>query len=213
MITLSVGVSGSGKTHGVKSSVFLAARSHPIIVLDRMAEWNEVPRDLSKRTRGVVGLHEAKEAVRAGYRLVIVRDSRSDVAEQFDRVCKWAAKYPGLAGVACPEAHRACPNHGPLRPNVEIAVTQWRHHKIALWVDTQRLSLLSRTVTEQATLLKLYAIIGDRDISVIEATWGKQCAAAVRECAFRYSRGEPGWHVALGLNRAPPFKVARDRFA
>jgi hypothetical protein len=204
-------VSGSGKTHGVKSSVFRAARSHPIIVLDRMAEWDSVPVDLARRTRGVVGLREAREAVRSGARLVIVRDSRSDIEELFARACKWAIKYPGLAGVACPEAHRACPNAKPLRPDVEIAVTQWRHHKVALWVDTQRLPLLSRTVTEQATLLKLYAIVGDRDLSVVRSTWGSQCEAAVRECANRYARGEPGWHVALGLNRAPPFKLARDR--
>lgn len=211
MITLSVGVSGSGKTHGVRAAVFRAARSHPVIVIDRMAEWDKVPVDLARRTRGVVGLREAREAIRGGMRLAIVRDSRSDVAELFDRACRWAIKYPGLAGVACPEVHRACPNAAPLTANAEIAVTQWRHHKVALWLDTQRLPLLSRTVTEQATLLKLYAIVGDRDLSVVRSTWGHLCEAAVRECANRYARGEPGWHVALGLNRAPPFKLARDR--
>lgn len=211
MIDLSVGVSGSGKTHGRKARVFRAARTCPIIVLDRMAEWDKVPVDLARRTRGAVGLREAFELVKHGARLVIVRDSRSDIEEQFDRACRWAIKYPGLAGVCCPEAHRACPNHKPLRANVEIAATQWRHHKVALWLDTQRLPLLSRTITEQATQLNLYAIVGDRDLSVVRSTWGNQCEAAVRECANRYARGEPGWHVSLGLNRAPPFKLVRDR--
>lgn len=211
MITLSVGVSGSGKTYGVRAAVFRAARTHPVIVIDRMAEWENVPVDLARRTKGVIGLREAREAVKAGYRLVIVRDSRSDVAQLFDRACRWAIRYPGLAGVACPEAHRACPNGTPLPADVEIAVTQWRHHKVALWLDTQRVPLLSRTVTEQATLLNLYAIVGDRDLSVVRSTWGNQCEAAVRECANRYARGERGWHVALGLNRAPPFKLVRDR--
>lgn len=211
MIVLSVGVSGSGKTYGMRRGIFRAARRMPIAVIDRMREWNEVPADLVRVTRGARSVEEAREWFKNGMRLVIVRDDRTDVANQLDAACKWAIRYPGEAGVACPEAHRACPLNKPLPHYVEIALTQWRHHRVWLWLDTQRMPLLSKTATEQATVLKLYTIVGVRDLSVIEQTYGPDCRASVEACAAKLREGQPGWHVALGHVRVKPFPLTRDQ--
>lgn len=212
MIVLSVGVSGSGKTYGMRRAIFRAARRMPVIVIDRMREWNEVPAELSKHTQGVRTVREARHVLNGGRppRLVIVRDDKTDVADQLDDACKWAIRYAGEAGVACPEAHRACPLNKPLPHYVEIALTQWRHHRVWLWLDTQRMPLLSKTATEQATVLNLYTIVGVRDLSVIEQTYGRDCRARVEECAAKLRAGQPGWHVQLGHVRVPPFHVTRD---
>jgi len=208
-LRLSIGVSGSGKTYGMRSTVFRNARAFPIIVLDQMAEWHSAPTGI--RAVGVSSVREAIDAIKKHeVSLAIVRGP-GDVAEMFDRACRWAAKGSGVRGVACSEAHIPIPNGKPLADHVKVAVTQWRHKRLALFLDTQRLALLSRTVTEQATLLKLYAIVGDNDLSVVRATWGKELLESLRVVAARYAAGAPGWHVRLGINRAPPYRVERDR--
>lgn len=210
-IHLSVGVSGAGKTYGVRQAIYAAARTMPIIVIDRMREWTSVPADLAPYTRGVHSVREAKEALREGSstRLAIVAVT-GDLVESVEAACAWARDRVGPAGVAIPEAHRSAPNGAPLPPALEDCATAWRHHRVGLWLDTQRLPLLSRTLTEQATMIRLYAIIGDRDLSIIRSTWGRELCDAVQQCAARYADGEPGWHVALGLKRAPPYVLARD---
>jgi hypothetical protein len=200
-IRLAVGVSGAGKTYSIRADVYRAARECPVMVIDRMKEW----------TRGDAGVRSVADGARAvadGARLVIVRPQ--DVVQATEEACRWARDYSGLAGVAVPEAHRALPNGGRLAPAVEDCVTAWRHHRVALWLDTQRLSLLNRTVTEQARELRLFAIVGDLDLRAVSELGGRELVAAVRACAQRLADGEPGWHVQLGLVRVPPYRVVRE---
>lgn len=208
-VKLSVGVSGSGKTYGIRRSVYNAVRAGvPVMVIDQVAEWSEVPSDIA--AAGVYSVRDARASLQSGARLVIVRPPSGALGREAEAACAWAAEGGELRGIALPEAHRIAPVSSPLPPWLDTCTTRWRHHRVILWADTQRLSLLSRTITEQATELRLYAIVGDRDLSVLRATWGRELEAAVQECAARYARGEPGWHVRLGLVRAPPWSLHRD---
>lgn len=201
-IRLSIGVSGAGKTYGVTRDVYRAAQAGtPVLVIDRMHEW----------TRGDAGartIADAAKHVERGARLVIVRPA--DVVAASEDACAWARDFDGVAGVAIPEAHRACPNAGRLSPAIDDVATAWRHHRVALWLDTQRIALLNRTLTEQARVIRLYAIVGDLDTRVVSELGGRELAAAVRACAEKLAAGEPGWHVALGLVRTPPYHVVRE---
>lgn len=199
-IRLAVGVSGAGKTHAIRADVYAAAKIHPVMVLDRMHEW----------TRGDAGARtvaEGAKAVQKGARLVIVRPS--DIVSAAEDACAWARDYSGMAGVAIPEAHRAAPNQKPLPTALEDVACAWRHHRVALWLDTQRLALINRTLTEQARETRLFAIVGDLDLRAVSELGGKELVGAVRLCAERLARGEPGYHVRLGLVRLPPFVPVR----
>lgn len=173
-----------------------------------MREWGTVPPAFAKVTRGATSVKDAAKHVESGARLVVVRTS-DDVAASVD-ACAWARDTPRVVGVAIPEAHRCAPNAGALPRAIEDCATAWRHYKVALWLDTQRLPLLNRTLTEQARELRLYAITGELDFARVRELGGRQLEAAVRECAARYAKGEPGWHVRLGLVRMPPFDLRRE---
>ena len=201
-IRVAVGVSGSGKTHAVRHDVYTAASAHgmPIVVLDRMREWSRG--DAHART-----MTEARRHFEAGARLVLLRCE--DVAAATVEACAWARDWPGRAGVAIPEAHRACPVHARLAPPVEDVVCAWRHYDVALWLDTQRFALMSRTVTEQARLVRLFATTGALDLRGISDLGGRELVQAVRLCGERLARGEQGWHVPLGVSRLPPYVPVR----
>lgn len=205
-INLAVGVSGSGKTHWVKNDVWRDTSSGmPVIVIDRMREWRSAPPGCK-----AAGARTVKDAIRnieKGARLSVV-ETRSVEADA-EAACAWARDYPGLAGVALPEAHRIAPNGHPLTPAVEDVATAWRHHKVKLWLDTQRLALLSKTLTEQAGTIKVFSIFGQRDLAVIKEWGGKQLEAAVAENARQLAEGNPGYCVTLGAVRVPPFKSER----
>jgi hypothetical protein len=200
-IRLSIGVSGAGKTHGIREDVYRAARAGlPVLVIDRMCEWE----------RGDAGARDVATAARhveSGARLVVVRPS--DAVAAAEEACAWARDYPGAAGVAIPEAHRVAPSSSKLPEALEDVACAWRHHRVALWVDTQRIALLSRTITEQARSIRLYAIVGDLDSRVVAELGGRELADCVHACAAKLADGEPGWHVELGLVRVPPYQVRR----
>jgi hypothetical protein len=219
-IHLAVGVSGAGKTYGVRAAVYAAARSMQLIVIDRMAEWRSVPGWLEGRVAGVSTVKEAVAALHGrsrwgtGIRVAIVRGTTGDIAEALEEACAWAVASKAPRGVVCSEAHRAAPNtgNGKMSPSLDACVTAWRHHRVALWLDTQRLSRLNRTITEQASEdLKLYTITGDLDLASVRKTWGKELVAALAVCAQRFAAGQKGWHVKLGPVRLPPFKPVRDK--
>ncbi|MCH8198541.1 MAG: hypothetical protein IIA54_00525 [Chloroflexi bacterium] len=226
-IRLAVGVSGAGKTHGLRAQVYRAVRSGmPVIVLDRMHEWNEVPGDLVPVTCVVPDVAQALEYIPQGARLCVVRPS--DVLTEALSACEWARDYQGVAGVACSEAHRIAPNTSATLPGpLEDVALAWRHHRVALWLDTQRISLLSRTLTEQARELRIYAVGGDRDLARLREVGGKQLEDAAKECARRLvglgeydDQGnqrtaplppEPGWHVLIRVTPLPPYHLERER--
>jgi hypothetical protein len=200
-IRVAIGVSGAGKTHGIRREVYSAAAHYPVIVLDRMHEWD-------RGDAGCTTVADAAKVIQAGARLVIVRPA--DVVSAAEAACLWARDYPGQAGVAIPEAHRPLPNGARLSPGAEDVACAWRHYKVSLWLDTQRFALLNRTITEQAREIKLYAVAGELDTRLVAELGGRELALLVRESAARLSKGEPGWHVALGLVRVPPYRLSRD---
>lgn len=200
-IRVSVGMSGAGKTHGIKREVLEAARVHPVLVIDRMAEWEE----------GDAGAYDVPTAVaeiEKGAKLVIVRPTDIDAATE--AACRWAKRHRHeLTGLVFPEAQRAWPNGRISSHDAEDVITQFRHWRVAAWFDTQRIALLNRTVTEQAGDLRLYAIAGNLDLRVVDELGGSELVEAVRVCTRKLVDGEPGWHVRLGPLRVPPFRVSR----
>lgn len=171
------------------------------MVIDRMAEWD-------RGDAGARSVEQAAKLIDGGARLVIVRTS--DAVRSAVEACGWARDHRELAGVAIPEAHRVAPNSGRLPTEIEDAACAWRHHRVSLWLDTQRIALLSRTLTEQARLIRIYAVVGELDLRTIAELGGRELGEAVRMCAARLHRGEPGWHVALGLVRTPPYALERE---
>ena len=211
-ISLSVGVSGSGKTFGIKQQVYRAVMSGMfVVVIDRLHEWRVVPRAIADRTAVFDCVREAiVKKPDSGGNLALVRSR--DMELDAETVCQWAMRA-GNAGVAISEAHRVLPNRAVLpRGALGDVLTSGRHRNIRLWLDTQRLALLSKTATEQAANVRVYTIVGDRDKSVLKTTWGTALLAAVEECGAKLARGEAGWHVRLGPSRLGPYRPTRKVF-
>lgn len=191
-IHLHIGTSGSGKTFDLKKEVERDATEIPIIVLDQMSEWTSAPRGIF--VRGVTSVEEAiaifkKQGARAKG-IVIVRGMGARVGEAWDRACDWARRTPQHRGVACSEVHIPCPSGKDLLPNVLVAATQYRHKNITIYVDTQRLALMDTTLRDQAdTDVKIFSVVGARDIDVIRGAWGRTVEENVRECARRFIAG------------------------
>lgn len=188
------------------------------MVLDLMKEWGSVPRNLSQVTGSAYSVDDASKMVSEGAKLVIVRPAES-IEVATEQACVWARDLPKgqgggeenrLCGVACPEAHNAMPNKGRLPLAVRDIITAWRHHHVAMWADTQRISLLSTHVVELSYVLKVFAQIGRNDKRILEAIGDKELVEAVKQCAVNLENGEPGWHVKLGPSRLGPYTVVRD---
>ena len=200
-IRLAVGVSGSGKTYGLTQDAKESARlGMPIIVLDRMREW-------TVGHAGTTTVEKAAQYVEKGARLVIVR--APDFYAAVEEALAWARDYKGVAGVVVPEAHGAFPNSARLQGAAEDVATAWRHHKVALWCDTQRLSLINRTITEQADELRIYTVRGELDMRVVKEIGGKELVTVVQQCADKMRQGEKGWHVCLDQSRLGPYTATR----
>lgn len=208
MIVVAVGVSGAGKTHGIRQSVYAHVRAGgAVTVVDRMREWSHVPSDLADAAAIVPDVATATQAHAAGRRLAIVQSS-TDVVVTATHACELALQSRGA--VAIPEAHRVIPSGGRVPAPIEDVLTAWRHYGVTLWADTQRIALLSRLATEQARELRIYATVGDRDHAVLRELGGRELSDAAHEAARRLASGEPGWHIRLGLIRVPPYQLHRD---
>jgi len=209
-IRIAVGVSGAGKTIGLRAQVYRAvAGGMPVMGMDRMHEMTEVPENIAPLTTLVATVAEGAQYIAQGARFVIVRPA--DVISESMAACAWARDYPGVAGVAISEAHRVAPNTGsPLPRDLEDVALAWRHHRVALWLDTQRLSLLSRTLTEQARELRVYAVGGERDLQRLREMGGNGLEDAAKEAARRLVAGEAGWHVAVRVTALPPYLLERE---
>lgn len=214
-LRLSVGVSRSGKTHGVRQQVYRSVRAGvPVLVLDRLAEWSTLPPDIARLAVGVSpegGLGLATAWLREGARLVILRSR--DVRADAIGAARWAAEGGPSAhrGVAIPEVHRAAPNDGSRLPEaIEDAALAWAHHGVSLWCDTQRLSKLHRDLTEQMRELRVHAVGGERDLARLRELGGRELEEAARECARRLVAGEPGWYVRIATVAVPPYSLHRE---
>jgi hypothetical protein len=214
-LSVSVGISGAGKTHGVKDSVMAAVPHHPVIVIDRMKEWNEIPPNRVEIGHLTVGISsglfkDALPHISAGKRLIILRPNTGQIEKAVEDACQWARDVKYLAGIAIPEAHNVAPTHGRLRDGLGDVVSTWRHCRVRAWFDTQRIALLNRQITENAREVRIYATTGDRDLTTVRSLGGRELEAAVIQCTRRLSEGEAGWHVNLGLVRVSPFIPVRE---
>lgn len=211
-LRVSVGVSGAGKTHGVRASVLASSLVHPVVVIDRMKEWQTVPPTHAHLVQGVPSgkMADALPYIAAGKRLIILRPASHEVEQAAEDACAWARDAPYVAGVAIPEAHNVAPTHGRLSSALGDVVSTWRHCRVAAWFDTQRVALLNRQITENARELRIYALAGDRDLATVRSIGGRELESAVLQCTAKLAAGEPGWHVKLGLVRVPPFRIERE---
>ncbi len=213
-LRLAVGVSRSGKTHGVRQQVYRAVRAGvPTIVLDRMLEWTQLPADVTRVAVGVsaeTGVGLAAEWLAEGARLAIVRTR--DVERDGLLACEWAiADRAEHRAVVVPEVHRLAPNNGaPLSQALEDCALAWAHHGVSLYADTQRLSLCHRTLTEQMRELRVHAVGGDVDLARLRELGGRELSDAAQECARRLVAGEPGWHVSIRTVALPPYELRRE---
>lgn len=219
---VAVGISGAGKTHSVKRGVWIAAaEGMPVIVLDRMYEWTQFPQALARfvQLRHSHDVDGIKKALDDGARIVVVRDDPArhvepaHVAMQMCDLIKKRSRSEnrGPHGIAIPEAHVIAPRHridGPVR---EVA-TAWRHFRVGAWFDTQRIAALNAAITENARDLRIFATVGELDHQRFReiARGSAELSACALDAADRMERGEPGWHVKLGLSRKPPYELVRD---
>lgn len=214
-IRVHVGLPGSGKTYAIKRELFQHLRAgNPAIVVDRMREWANVPPDIAPIAGICSTVEEAKEALERGARLAVVQPPLNEGETAVEQAAQWAVEFPGLAGLAIPEAHRAIPKRGA-GYWVGMATTEWRHHNVAMWCDTQRFSLLNTDLVEIARTpphgaLRLFAIAGKNDLKAVRELGDEELVDAVVECARRYDEGEPGWHVRLGIVARPPYRLVRE---
>lgn len=206
MITVHIGLSGAGKTYALKGEVHrhVARTLQKTIVIDQMFEWSTVPAFLHDRAACVATWDDAMKAVRDCL-LVVVRTSDKP-APLIESACEWALDSRG--GVAAPEIQMAAPP-GNLSPAIRKMSCAWRHYGASFWADTQRVSLVNRTVIDLAQCVRVFAVAGDRDHAVLRDLGGRELSDAAYDAATKMSEGEPGWHVRLGIVRRGPYELTR----
>lgn len=209
-LTTHGGLSGAGKTHLITEEIFSFVRhGFCAITIDRMNEVDHVPDDMVPFTAAASTVDELiKYGLGSSILYGVVKPSMANVEDETDRACQWAMADPILRGVAIPEGHRAIPKNGQMvMTHVASIITEWRHHNVALWIDTQRFAKLNTDVVELSKTVRLFAMSGRLDLASCIDLGGRELAEAVKICADYLDRGERGWHVNLGFRRSPPFQI------
>lgn len=212
-----IGIPGAGKTTLLRQQVHEAAREFPVFVLDLAEDWNEVPRSIGWRPAR--SWSQAKSALDGGARLVICRPPHDKIEETAVAAANWALSTPGPKGIAIPEGHNVFPNVQGGPAPLQLLLTKWRHIDLTLWVDTQRIVLLSTTLRGCARELRIFAQCERADLDEVRRIGDDELVSQVQEAARRMDdrdRGgdeDPGWHVVLGLVRRPPFELVQAPLA
>lgn len=219
-----IGKSGSGKSHANQVSVVEhVTDGRPVGYLDRLHELQEPPPGVSSSKCVVLDSVDDLESAReAGFLLLIV-PGPADIAS-VEKACMWAQRCEG--GVALPEAHRVYPNNGreltKVSPAFEACLSAWRHHRVAVWLDSQRISKLHTDVTELATDLRVFATSGRNEKKALRELGDDDdgdIVALVTEAERRRVKGKRlkdagdptwaenvGWHVHV---TEPPYELRR----
>lgn len=201
-----IGLSGSGKSYAQEQDTFLALAKYQRQVLrfDVVKECSDKP--IGVKTKIYYDLEKAIEDLSNGtIQYAIVRGALN--TSRVERAAEWAVASRGIVAVS--EAHRAFPTSmHELPTSLDALVTAWRHHDCGLYWDSQRIARVSRTVTEQTANLHVFATIGDADLKRLRE-YGKGLEEKAIEAAALMDKGEPGYHVALGMNRVPPYELVR----
>ncbi len=210
-VRIHVGLPGAGKTHTMLFELeAFTIGGVPVIVFDRNREIKAWPGPSeildSKKFRDL-------RALKAGI-LYIVYDELNETLMNYRHAIRLAKHYrdelvkkrPEItlaAGIAVPEAHLLLPKAGG---NLEIvsATTLWRHRKLALWFDTQRLALLNTTAVEvargpNAGGLRLFPMGGHNDLKLVKAMGGKPLMEMMYAVNKGYSKGVKGVYIDCAL--------------
>ncbi len=212
-----IGIPGAGKTTLLRAQVHDAAKEFPVVVLDLAEDWDAVPRSIAWRPARTWSA--AKFALDGGARLVIIRPAHDKVEETAIAAASWALSTPGPKGIAIPEGHNVFPNTTGLPGPLQLLLTKWRHASVTLWVDTQRIVLLSTTLRGCTTELRIFAQCERADLDEVRRIGGDELVTEVQEAARRMDDVEhggdedPGWHVVLGRVRRPPFVLVQAPLA
>lgn len=215
-LRVSAGLSGAGKSHSNQVGILTHVRQGiQCVVVDRLREWENAPPDILEVSGIAKSFDVLRQALEAGeIGLGILQPDFAQLEAETDAVCEWAgADISVLRGVGLPEAHRALPKSWQSIPeNIKNVVTEWRHHNVAMWLDTQRFAMLNADVVELAREVRLFAMHGNNDFKALKAMAGgsgNELIAAVQQCAERLDADDPGWHVHLRARRTGPYEITK----
>jgi hypothetical protein len=215
-LTVHAGLSGSGKTHAIKQEVWEALNTMPVIVIDRMREWDFAPAGVQAIGGGTEEVLDVLSDIADNDtdlrgRLAVIRPDFGEGGSALEQTCRWAIDTPGPVGIAIPEAHRAFDKRFTSKtwPATSAIITEWRHHRVKLWADTQRFSLLNTDVVELSRSMRLFAMNGRNDLAAVRDIGGDDLVEAIGQCADKLAASEPGWHVSLDVSRRGPYEIER----
>lgn len=213
------GMPGSGKSWLARHDALASGR--PMLVIDTTVkdDWCNrrtkfVPPDVrawlrANRANQMAIVNDVsgwREQKKKGTRLIVVQASDGDVKAE---ILEKAVKQEGLA-VVVHEIHTL--NHRGLLA-VDYVATEWRHHDLRAFLDTQRPARINTTVKELATQTHVFTLAGPRDRAACAEMVTPDDVQAferahVAVCAL-HSRGVRGAHIALDETRAGPFVPVR----
>lgn len=214
------GMPGSGKSWLARHDALASGRR--IVVIDTTCknDWinrrtRYIPPDVSawlradrKRSMAVVADFSAYRVEwKKGIPLIVVQASSDDEKAQ---ILAHAVKQEGIA-IVVHETHTL--SHEAMM-HIDYVATQWRHHEIAAFLDSQRPARIPTTVKELATQTHVFTLVGPNDRAACEDIVTGDVAAFARAhaqvCAL-HSRGVRGVHIALDETRAGPYTVRQVR--
>lgn len=219
------GLPGSGKTHGLRQSVFRAVEhGTTVIVFARMPQdWAQIPRHWPDGAAiQAPDLGTARRLAEEGARLIVIGGPVS--LDELDEAAKWTIERGERAvgvgderGIAIAEAHRVIDPQTRLPRYLDDVVSGWRHYGANLWVDSQRIGRVRRDLTENLSIVRIFAVRGDRDRQVVRDLGGRELEEAALECARILGRSgksppppeDAGWHVELRQAGTPPYPIVR----
>lgn len=209
-LRISVGVPGSGKSYGIGRDVKAAIRQGVWArIVDPEGEWKTIPEDIA----GIVSRvnHIADCTTPVG---IVTHKTKRETRIDVDEACRWCVEDDengqptrGRA-VVCHEAWMAA-GRKDTSEEMEAMARTWRHTDSIVWLDAQRITLISRDIIDIATELRIYTQVGDRDIAILRDIGGRALVEAIDACGARFDKGESGWHVTLTRSRRPPYEIER----
>lgn len=214
------GMPGSGKSWLARHDALESGRRLVVIDTTCKDDWvnrrkRYIPPDVrawlradKKRSMAVVSDFDGYSAEwKKGVPLIVVQASDGD---EKAKILGNAVKQEGIAIVV----HETHTLNKEAMTHIDYVATQWRHHEIAAFLDTQRPARLATTVRELATQTHVFTLVGPRDREACEEIVTGDVAAFVRahsEVCALHSKGVRGAHVALDETRAGPYTVRRVR--
>ena len=167
-----VGLPGAGKTRGIRRGIRAAVlEGIPVCVLDLTDEWQQADPEVAVIAARVESPEHAIAALESGARLAIVSATGDEDRdrETADELGRWALATEEVRGLAIPEVHNVAPNNGKVAPSLVKIATAWRHRRVLMWWDSQRIALVSRHLTDLSRELRLYAVSGDVDLRTVRS--------------------------------------------